>query len=86
MSIRVVNEDRQLLGPDLLSPVTEDEEHGVDDVGFSRTVWADYGGEGLVEGSKGSLTGIRLEVFINNVGDNKSGQGVMVWPLFVPLQ
>ena len=33
-----------------------------------------------MEGPKGSLTGIGFEVLIDNVGDNESGQGVMVWP------
>ena len=49
MFLRVVDENTDLLGPDLLCPVSEDEEHRVDDVRFAAPVWSDDRSEAFVK-------------------------------------
>ncbi len=50
---------------EFLGAFAEDEEHGVDDVGFARAVGADYGGEAFVEGPNGFGACVGFEVFEN---------------------
>ena len=70
MVLRVVDEDGDLLGPDLLGAVPEDEEHGVDDVGLAGSVGPDDGREGFVERAQRLFPRVRLEVVVLDVGDD----------------
>ena len=50
--LRIVNENADLLGPNLLSSIAEDEEHRVDHVALPAPVRTDDRRETLVEGAK----------------------------------
>lgn len=48
MLVRTVDQNRQLLGADLLSSVSKHKEHGVDHVGLATAVRTDDAGEALM--------------------------------------
>lgn len=48
---------------ELLGALAEDEEHGIDYVGFAGAIGADYGGEAFVEGADGFGACVGFEVF-----------------------
>lgn len=48
MSVRTVDQNRQLLGANLLSSVSKHEQHGVDHVGLATAVWTDDAGKTLM--------------------------------------
>ena len=72
MVFGVVNQNGDFLGPDLLGAIAEHKQHRVDHVAFATAVGTDDRGEAFVKRPQVLFAGIRLEVFVLNVGDHKA--------------
>ena len=55
-------------------PVSEDEEHGVDNVTLPAAVRSDDGGEALVEGTEDLVPGVGLEEVVLDMRDDQPDQ------------
>ena len=63
--------------PDLGSFVTKYKQHGINDVGFTRSIWTNNTCETLVEGPEDLLPRVGLEPLVLNVGDDEAGPAVV---------
>ena len=72
MVFGIVNQHGDFLRSDLLSAIAEHKQHRVDHVAFATAVGTDDRGEAFVKRPQVLFAGIRLEVFVLNVGDHKA--------------